>query len=196
MVVRRGKKAGNNKLPDPEAGARRTLLRENIRHHQGMGMLLRQVQVDPVQGRCLRPLRRRGHALQGAPGAGRPHRARLPGGPYLVLPFGSFAHGTSPGPDGEHAEIGSLLREDTSSSIPVMPQRKTSRRATSSTRNTYQALIRKIRRHPCLRHGRHRHQGTAYPDRPGRGIATELRAEILDKRKTRRSTRSSSSGLK
>ena len=37
------------------------------RPHQGLGVPLRQVQKDPLQGQDLRPLRRGGHPCQGAP---------------------------------------------------------------------------------------------------------------------------------
>ncbi len=48
-------------------------------------MLLRQVQARPVQGHHLRALRRRGHALEGAPRAHGSHRARRAGHAHLVL---------------------------------------------------------------------------------------------------------------
>ena len=43
---------------------------------KGLGVLLRQVQEDPLQGRDLRPLRRRGRAGQGSPRANGAHHAR------------------------------------------------------------------------------------------------------------------------
>ena len=43
--------------------------------HQGLRVLLRQVQARPLQGHHLRQVRRRSRALQGAPRAHGPHRA-------------------------------------------------------------------------------------------------------------------------
>ena len=51
--------------------------------HQGLGVLLRQVQEDPLQGRHLRPLRRRGGAGQGPQGADGPHLPCRARGPHL-----------------------------------------------------------------------------------------------------------------
>ena len=85
LVERRGHQAGDHQLPDAEAREGRALLRAHLRSHQGLGVLLRQVQARPLQGHRLRALRRRGHALQGAPrahGSRRPGRARLA---HLVL---------------------------------------------------------------------------------------------------------------
>jgi len=45
---------------------------------EGLGVPLRQVQAHPLPRRHLRPLRRGGHALQGAARAHGPHRARVP----------------------------------------------------------------------------------------------------------------------
>ena len=54
--------------------------------HEGLGVLLRQVQARPLQGHHLRALRRRGHPLQGPPRAHGPHRAGRPGRAHLVPP--------------------------------------------------------------------------------------------------------------
>ena len=51
----------------PQAGAGRSVLRADLWPHQGLGVPLRQVQKDPLQGQDLRPLRRGGHPCQGAP---------------------------------------------------------------------------------------------------------------------------------
>ena len=50
-----------------QARARRPVLRAHLWTHQGLGMPLRQVQEDTLQGQDLRPLRRRGNPRQGAP---------------------------------------------------------------------------------------------------------------------------------
>ena len=67
LVERRGHEARDDQLPDAQAREGRPLLRAHLRSHQGLGVLLRQVQARPLQGHRLRALRRRGHAVQGAP---------------------------------------------------------------------------------------------------------------------------------
>ena len=67
LVLRRGHQAGDDQLPHAQAGEGRPLLRAHLRSDQGLGVLLRQVQARPLQGHRLRALRRRGHAVQGAP---------------------------------------------------------------------------------------------------------------------------------
>ena len=76
LVLRRGHQAGDDQLPHAQAGEGRPLLRAHLRSDQGLGVLLRQVQARPLQGHRLRALRRRGHALEGAPRAHGPHRPR------------------------------------------------------------------------------------------------------------------------
>ena len=92
LVLRRGHQAGDDQLPNPQAREGRALLRAHLRSHQGLGVLLRQVQARPLQGHRLRALRRRGHAFQGAP---RAHGARGPGRAglaHLVLQGRAVAH--------------------------------------------------------------------------------------------------------
>ena len=67
LELRRGHQARDDQLPHPQAREGRPLLRAHLRSHQGLGVLLRQVQARPLQGHRLRALRRRGHAVQGAP---------------------------------------------------------------------------------------------------------------------------------
>ena len=67
LELRRGHQARDDQLPDAEAREGRALLRAHLRSHQGLGVLLRQVQARPLQGHRVRALRRRGHALQGPP---------------------------------------------------------------------------------------------------------------------------------
>ena len=64
--LRRGYKARDHQLPHAQAGEGRPLLRAHLRSHQGLGVLLRQVQACPLQGHRMRALRRRGHALSWA----------------------------------------------------------------------------------------------------------------------------------
>ena len=76
MVEGRGHQARDDQLPHAQARARRPVLRAHLRSHQGLGVLLRQVQARALQGHHLRALRRRGHARQGAPRAHGSHQAR------------------------------------------------------------------------------------------------------------------------
>jgi hypothetical protein len=85
LVVGRGHQARDDQLPHAQAGEGRTLRRAHLRSHQGLGVLLRQVQADSVQGHHLRQVRRRGHSLQGPPRAHGPHPAGQPGQPHLVF---------------------------------------------------------------------------------------------------------------
>ena len=59
--------ARDDQLPDAQAGEGRSVRRAHLRSDEGLGVLLRQVQADPLQGHHLRQVRRRGHALQGPP---------------------------------------------------------------------------------------------------------------------------------
>ena len=77
---------------------------------QGLGVLLRQVQARPLQGHRVRALRRRGHAVQGAPRAHGPHRPRRPGQPHLVLQGRPEPHRLPARHGSEGAREGPLLR--------------------------------------------------------------------------------------
>ena len=92
LVARRGHEAGDHQLPDLQAGARRAVLREDLRTDHRLGVPLRQVQAHEAPRRDLRQVRRRGHPVQGAPRAHGPHRAGLPGEPRLVLQGPALAH--------------------------------------------------------------------------------------------------------
>ena len=65
LVVRRGHEAGDDQLPHAEAREGRPVLRAHLRSHEGLGVLLRQVQARPLQGHHLRAVRRRGDAAEG-----------------------------------------------------------------------------------------------------------------------------------
>jgi hypothetical protein len=98
VVQRRGQEAGDHQLPHAQAREGRPLLREDLRSHQGLGVLLRQVQARALQGHHLRALRRGGHPLQGPPRAHGPHRAGRARRAHLVparhpLVAGLPAHG-------------------------------------------------------------------------------------------------------
>ncbi len=84
MVVRRSEEAGDDQLPDVQAGARRSLLRQDLRAREGLRVPVRQVQAPEAPRRHLREVRRRSDARQGAPRADGPHRARLAGRAHLV----------------------------------------------------------------------------------------------------------------
>ena len=75
VVARRGDQAGDDQLPHVQAGARRAVLREDLRPGHRLGVPLRQVQAHEAPRRDLRQVRRRSHAGQGAPRAAGPHRS-------------------------------------------------------------------------------------------------------------------------
>ena len=100
LVVRRGQEAGDDQLPDLPAREGRPVLRADLRPGEGLGVRLRQVPRDEVQGDDLRPLRRQGDALAGAPQADGPHRAGRAGRPHLVLQ----GHAQPPGHAAGHAD--------------------------------------------------------------------------------------------
>ncbi len=72
------KKPRDDQLPHIPAGARRPVLRQDLRAHQRLGVLVRQVQADEVQGRDLRQVRRGGHPLPRPPRADGPHPPASP----------------------------------------------------------------------------------------------------------------------
>ena len=90
--------ARDDQLPDLQAGARRPVLREDLRAREGLRVPVRQVQAPEAPRRRLREVRRRGHAVQGPPRAHGPHRAREPGRAHLVPEVAALAHR----PDGRH----------------------------------------------------------------------------------------------
>ena len=110
LELRRGHQAGDDQLPHAQAREGRPLLRAHLRSDQGLGVLLRQVQARPLQGHRLRALRRRGHALQGAPRAHGPHRPRRAGQPHLVLQGRPEPHRLPARHGAEGAREGPLLR--------------------------------------------------------------------------------------
>src|SRR5437763_5300211 len=66
LVLRRDQKAGDDQLPDVQAGARRALLRAHLWTDQGLRVLVRQVQAHEVSRHHLREMRRRSDPLKGA----------------------------------------------------------------------------------------------------------------------------------
>ncbi len=110
MVARRSHQARDHQLPVVQAGAGWTVLREDLRTGQGLGVQLRQVQAHPLPRRHLRPLRRGGHPGQGAPRAPRTHQSRGSGLPHLVLQGGAESYWTPPGHVDPRSGAGPLLR--------------------------------------------------------------------------------------
>ena len=111
VVVRRNQEAGDDQLPDLQAGAGRPVLRPDLRSDQGLRMPLRQVQAHEVPRHHLREMRRRSHAVQGPPRAHGPYRAGLAGGAYLVPEVAAEPHRPAAGHDAEGSGAGSLFRE-------------------------------------------------------------------------------------
>ena len=63
VVARRGEEARDDQLPHVQAGARRPLLREDLRPGEGLRVQLRQVQAHEAPRHRLREVRRRGHPV-------------------------------------------------------------------------------------------------------------------------------------
>ena len=63
LVPRRSDQAGDHQLPDLQAGARRPVLRQDLRPDHRLGVPVRQVQAHEAPRRDLRQVRRRGHAV-------------------------------------------------------------------------------------------------------------------------------------
>ena len=90
--------ARDHQLPHLQAGARRPVLRQDLRPGQGLRVPVRQVQAPEAPRRGLREVRRRGDAVQGAPRAHGPHRAGQPDRAHLVPEVAAVAHR----PDARH----------------------------------------------------------------------------------------------
>ena len=74
-------------------------------------MPVRQIQADEASRHHLREMRRGGHPLQGAPRPHGPHRARGPGGPYLVPEVDAEPHRPGARHDAARTGAGALFRE-------------------------------------------------------------------------------------
>ena len=98
LVVRRSAQARDHQLPHLQAGARRPVLRQDLRAGEGLRVPVRQVQAPQASRRGLREVRRRSHAVQGAPRAHGPHRAGEPDRAHLVPEVAAVAHR----PDARH----------------------------------------------------------------------------------------------
>ena len=111
VVQGRGQESRDDQLPHLQARAGRPLLPEDLRAGARLRVRLRKVQAHQVQGRRLRPLRRRGDDRARPPRAHGPHRAGRPGRPHLV----PEEHAEPPRPPARHdrplARARHLLRE-------------------------------------------------------------------------------------
>ena len=92
LVVRRSEEAGDHQLPYLQAGARRSVLRQDLRAGEGLRVPVRQVQAPEASRRHLRKVRRRSDAVQGAPRAHGPHRTGPPGRAHLVPEVAAVAY--------------------------------------------------------------------------------------------------------
>jgi hypothetical protein len=109
LVIRRGEEAGDDQLSDLPAGEGWPLLRADLRAGEGLGVRLRQVPRDEVQGDDLRPLWREGHAQPRAPQAHGSHRAGCAGCPHLVLQVDAEPPGRAPQHEDLQPREGDLL---------------------------------------------------------------------------------------
>ena len=141
VVEGRGQESRDDQLPHLQARAGRPLLPEDLRPGPRLRVRLRQVQAHQVQGRRLRPLRRRGDDRPRPPRAHGPHRAGRAGGAHLV----PEEHAEPPRPPARHdrplARARDLLRElhgrrpgqdARSSRASCSPTPSTARRSTST----------------------------------------------------------------
>ena len=110
VVVRRSEEAGDDQLPHVQAGARRPVLRQDLRAGQGLRVPVRQVQAPEAPRRDLREVRRRSDARQGAPRAHGPHRARLAGRAHLVPEVAAVADGHGARHDAARHRARAVLR--------------------------------------------------------------------------------------
>ena len=110
VVARRGEEARDHQLPDLQAGARRSLLRQDLRSGQGLRVQLRQVQAHEAPRRRVREVRRRGDPVQGAPRAHGPHHAGHAGRAHLVPEVAAVPHRQHPRGLAARARARALLR--------------------------------------------------------------------------------------
>ena len=135
VVEGRGHQARDHQLPHAQAGEGRAVRRAHLRSHEGLGVLLREVQAHPVQGHHLRQVRRRGHALEGPPRADGPHPAGQPRRAHLVLQGHARAASASCSTSAPATSSGSCTSPCTSSptstrrraSAPCRPSRSSPR---------------------------------------------------------------------
>ena len=110
VVARRGQEARDHQLPHVQAGAGRPLLREDLRPGEGLRVQLRQVQAHEAPRDRVREVRRRGHPVQGAPRAPRPHQPRHAGRAHLVPEEPAAPHRQHARHHAEGPREGPLLR--------------------------------------------------------------------------------------
>ena len=177
LVVRRDQEAGNDQLPDLQAGARRPVLRPHLRSDQGLRVLVRQVQADEVQGHHLREMRRRGDPVAGAPRAHGPHRTGRAGRPHLVPEVAAEPHRHAARHDPEGHRARPLFRElhrhgagpDLAEGVPAPFRRRV------------HDCRRRVRRGPVHRHDRRRGDpGDPGVDGPAEDRARTARGDRRD----------------
>ena len=110
VVARRGEEARDDQLPDLQARAGRPVLRQDLWASEGLRVQLRQVQAHEAPWRRLREVRRRGHPVQGAPRAPRPHQPGHAGRAHLVPEVAAVAHRQPARHHAQGAREGPLLR--------------------------------------------------------------------------------------
>ncbi len=111
LVLRRNQEARNDQLSYLQAGARRSVLRPDLRPDQGLRMPVRQIQADEIQGHRLREVRRRSHRFEGPPRADGPYRTCSAGRAHLVPKVASEPDRPSSRHAAQAARANSLLRE-------------------------------------------------------------------------------------
>jgi len=110
VVVWRSQEAGDDQLPHVQAGAGRSLLREDLRTDQGLRVPVWQVQAPEAPWRDLREVRRRSHAGQGASRTHGSHRTRVADRAHLVPEVAAVASGHGPRHDAAGHRTRAVLR--------------------------------------------------------------------------------------
>ncbi len=125
VVLRRDQEAGNHQLPYLQARARRPVLRPHLRAHQGLRVLVRQVQAHEVQGHHLREVLGRSDPVARQARAHGPHRTGRSGCAHLVPEVAAVAHRPVAGHDARGISSASCISNTTSFSSRVSPRSRT-----------------------------------------------------------------------
>ena len=172
VVVRRGEEARDDQLSDLPSREGRAVLRADLRPGERLGMLLRQVPRDEVQGHDLRPLRREDHPQPRPPQADGPHRAGRAGGAYLVFQSHAQPSGGAAGHEDHQPGKSHLL--------PGLRGHQSRRHAPEAAATADRGGV--PRRPPAISptHLRRRHRRRGRPQaaggpRPGEALAVDLR---------------------
>ena len=157
VVFRRGEEARDHQLPHLQARARRPVLRQDLRPHQGLRVPVRQVQAPEAPRRHLREVRRRSHADQGAPRAHGPHRPGRALRAHLVPEVAAVA----PGPGARHDAARHRARAVLRSLRDHRPRHDPAEEVRHHVRGRLRRQAQGIRRRVRRQDGRRRHQGPA-----------------------------------